>query len=49
LYRTVYQREPSSAERELGLHFVNEGDGSKATWIQLAQALLVGNELLILD
>lgn len=49
LYRIVYQREPSSAERELGLHFVHEGEATKATWIQLAQALLVGNEFLILD
>ncbi|HUQ69508.1 MAG TPA: DUF1553 domain-containing protein, partial [Planctomycetaceae bacterium] len=49
LYHIVFQREPTSAERELGLHFLSEGGASQTAWVQLAQALLATNEFLILD
>lgn len=49
LYRLVFQREPGSEERELGLHFLASAGPQQRAWQQLAQALLVSNEFLMLD
>jgi hypothetical protein len=49
LYQAAFQREPTSAERELALHFLSEGGATKTAWIQFAQALLASNEFLMLD
>ena len=44
-YQRLFQREPSTRERELGLAFLQGG----GTWPAYAQVLLTSNELLYLD
>jgi hypothetical protein len=44
-YQRLFQREPTSRERELGLAYLKNG----GSWASYAQVLLTSNELLYLD
>jgi len=44
-YQRLFQREPTTRERELGLAYLREG----GSWERYAQVLLTSNELLYLD
>ncbi len=47
VYRLLYARRPSAEELDLALSFVQDGD--RETWNSLAQALLISNEMFLLD
>lgn len=46
-YRLLYSRRPSAEELDLALTFVADGD--REQWNSLAQALLISNEMFLLD
>ncbi len=48
-YELCFAREPTSAEREIALAFLSDGDDTEKRWQQYAQALLASNEMLFLD
>jgi hypothetical protein len=49
LFRRVYLRDPTSAERKTAAALVQPRDGDKPAWELLAQALLTSNEFLYLN
>ncbi len=51
LYRRLYQRKPTPAERRLAHAFLDSGqkEVDSSRWVQYAQVLLASNELLFLD
>ena len=46
-YQLMYSRKPSPRELELAMAFV--ADGELESWNSLAQALLISNEMFVLD